>query len=251
MADVRTFAKLDLGYFDNPKLADFVEDRPRIPILHLRAILYCRQHLTNGRFPIRAVVRLAYASHCGSHCDGQCDFCAAAQCGLFERIDDRTAMVHDYLEHQDSAEQALKRKAAGQKAAAARWGSSSDAKGNADGIANRNADGNAEKRREEKRRDTAASGEEFDLFWAKYPRKIGKGQAVKAWRAATKKADAPTILGGLDAHLPIWAHTEEKFIPHASTWLNGERWEDAPAAAAADDEPRYLTPAEIQARRGF
>jgi hypothetical protein len=66
----------------------------------------------------------------------------------------------------------------------------------------------------------------FDEFWSRYPRKIGKGTAVKAWKAAAKKADADAILSGLDAHLPIWAKTEAKFIPHAATWLNGERWTD-------------------------
>lgn len=72
----------------------------------------------------------------------------------------------------------------------------------------------------------AAAPEEFDRFWAKYPRKIGKGQAVKAWKAATKKAEPEAIISGLNAHLPQWAATEEKFIPHAATWLNGERWTD-------------------------
>ena len=140
MADLRNFAKIDLGYFENPKTGSFLEDDPRVLILHLRAILYCRAHLTDGTFPIRQVVRLACASYCGSQCEGECDVCKATQCGLLRRVDSRTALVHDYLEHQDSAEQAERRTAAGRKAAEARW--STDA--------NRNADGNAEKRRDEK-----------------------------------------------------------------------------------------------------
>jgi hypothetical protein len=154
MPDPRHFAKLDLGYFDNPKIAGFLDDRPRVMILHLRAITYCRQHLTDGRFPVRLVVRLACASYCGSHCDGQCDYCAAEHAGLFVRDGDRDALVHDYLEHQDSADQVRARKTAGQSGAAARWGGKSNAKGNADRNADRipkgNADANAEKRREEK-----------------------------------------------------------------------------------------------------
>src|SRR5699024_2144086 len=45
MADPRYYAKLDVGYFDNPKTAELLEEHPRVLILHLRAITYCRQHL--------------------------------------------------------------------------------------------------------------------------------------------------------------------------------------------------------------
>lgn len=157
MADPRFFAKLDVGYFDNPKVVDFIEDQPRVLILHLRAIVYCRQHLTNGRFPIRSVVRLACASHCGSHCESQCDFCAAVDAGLIVRIDERTAEVHDYLKHQDSAERVAARKAAGQAGAASRWGGSGDANRNAKRNANRNAKRNAVPNAEERRGEESSS----------------------------------------------------------------------------------------------
>lgn len=68
--------------------------------------------------------------------------------------------------------------------------------------------------------------ERFDEFWQLYPRKVGKGQALKAWKAANKKANPEAIVAGLRAHLPGWAKSEAKFIPHATTWLNGERWAD-------------------------
>lgn len=152
MSDLRNFAKIDLGYFDNPKISEFVDERPRVPMLHLRAILYCRQHLTDGTFPLRAVVRLACATYCGEQCEGQCDVCAAIDAGLFERVDERTGLVHDYLEHQDSAEQAARRRAAGQKGAAVRWAKDAKAPSNANGIADGTADGNAE-RGEERRGD--------------------------------------------------------------------------------------------------
>lgn len=150
MADPRYYAKLDVGYFDNPKTTDLLETKPRVLILHLRAITYCRQHLTDGTFPIRLVVRLACASYCGSQCDSQCDVCAAVQCGLFSNVTATTAEVHDYLEHQDSAESIKARKIAGKKGAAARWG-------DADGNADRNADANAKERRGEERSSTRAN----------------------------------------------------------------------------------------------
>lgn len=73
----------------------------------------------------------------------------------------------------------------------------------------------------------------FDEFWAIYPRKIGKGQALKAFRAALKKTDAETITAAVKSY--PWP-SEREFIPHASTWLNGERWADetTPLAKPSD-----------------
>lgn len=175
MADSRFFAKIDVGYFDNPKIAAFIEDRPAVMILHLRAILYCRQHLTDGVFPHRLIARLSCASHCGGGCEsqcephsgGRCDFCAACDAGLFERVDETTAAVHDYLLHQESREQVKARKNAGIAGAEGRWGKKgqgkSDANRNAEGIAGRNAESNANRNAEERR------GEERKLGVAEAP----------------------------------------------------------------------------------
>ena len=68
----------------------------------------------------------------------------------------------------------------------------------------------------------------FDEWWEKYPRKIGKRAAERAWRAAVKRVDPETILVGLDAQLAVFAQTDPQFVPHPSTWLNGDRWGDTP-----------------------
>lgn len=77
-----------------------------------------------------------------------------------------------------------------------------------------------------RKRSDAADAAGFDEFWSRYPRKVGRGQAVKAWRTALRKTDGQTITAGLEAHLPLWETKDQNFIPHASTWLNGERWAD-------------------------
>ncbi len=70
----------------------------------------------------------------------------------------------------------------------------------------------------------------FDRFWESYPRKVGKGAARKAFDRALPKIAAADRIGVLMAALdrvkPTWA--EAQFIPHASTWLSEERWEDEP-----------------------
>lgn len=95
----------------------------------------------------------------------------------------------------------------------------------------------------------------FDAFWSAYPKKVGKGQAVKAWRSAAKKADTDAIMAGLAAANASWkaAGTDQKFIPNPATWLNGERWDDEVPAAAEEDDPwsHLPTAEELVARRGF
>jgi len=67
----------------------------------------------------------------------------------------------------------------------------------------------------------------FDEFWSLYPRKIAKATARKAWAKLSAEQQlmaAKTI----DSHCQYWRAKETpiEFIPHCSSWLNGERWED-------------------------
>jgi hypothetical protein len=77
----------------------------------------------------------------------------------------------------------------------------------------------------------------FNDFWALYPRHVGKAAALKAWKkAATSEAVKDEIMAALRVQLPQFQRhldrMEPKFIPHASTWLNGRRWEDEQAGIA-------------------
>lgn len=71
----------------------------------------------------------------------------------------------------------------------------------------------------------------FAEFWRAYPRRTDKGGARKAYAKAIQRADPAELLAGAlrlarDPNLP-----EAQFVPHASTWLNGERWDDGPLPA--------------------
>lgn len=75
--------------------------------------------------------------------------------------------------------------------------------------------------------------DEFEEWWKLYPRKAGKGQARKAYRSARKKigrAGRDVLTAGVVrfAEQTRANGTEQQFIAHASTWLNGERWLDEP-----------------------
>jgi hypothetical protein len=76
---------------------------------------------------------------------------------------------------------------------------------------------------------------QFVAFWDAYPRKIGKGHARKAWtKAIDNGADATTIIAAAEAYAGQCTRnrTEPRFIPHPTTWLNGERWADQPETTA-------------------
>jgi len=68
----------------------------------------------------------------------------------------------------------------------------------------------------------------FDEFYARYPRKVGIGAARKAYAKALKTAQHDDIMFGLSEQLASMEAKDKQFIPHASTWLNQERWTDEP-----------------------
>jgi len=65
---------------------------------------------------------------------------------------------------------------------------------------------------------------EFSEFWEAYPLKTGKKAAWKAFDKARKFAKTPQMLDGL--HRYIANKPPDQAFCHASTWLNGHRWED-------------------------
>lgn len=73
----------------------------------------------------------------------------------------------------------------------------------------------------------------FEDFWYKYPKKIGKEAARKAWNKAN-----PDIIKVIDAinwqrETKQWQAEDGKYIPNPATYLNQGRWMDeAPEQAA-------------------
>lgn len=89
----------------------------------------------------------------------------------------------------------------------------------------------------------------FDAFWLAYPRKVGKGQARKAWSKALRAAPAETITTAAAA-FSAQPGRDPQFTPHPATWLNGERWLDEPTQlrAVASGE-RIRTVEQMRGRR--
>lgn len=84
----------------------------------------------------------------------------------------------------------------------------------------------------EKKADPGAG---FDAFWAAYPKKQDKQNALKAWKKiGPDEATLSRMLRAIQAQRasPQWRKDGGQFIPLPSTWLNGRRWEDQPGCVA-------------------
>jgi hypothetical protein len=66
----------------------------------------------------------------------------------------------------------------------------------------------------------------FEDFWYKYPKKVGKQEAIKAWKKA--KPDILQVIDALNWQIPSkqWQAENGKYIPNPATYLNQGRWED-------------------------
>ena len=67
----------------------------------------------------------------------------------------------------------------------------------------------------------------FNTFWTEYPKKVAKATAYKAWAKVDPKL-YETIMAALTTQKASedWTKENGKFIPHPTTWLNQQRWED-------------------------
>lgn len=66
----------------------------------------------------------------------------------------------------------------------------------------------------------------FDVFWAEYPKKVGKEAARKAF--AKVKVPIETLTAAIQRQKGSdqWTRDNGQYIPNPATWLNQGRWED-------------------------
>lgn len=100
-------------------------------------------------------------------------------------------------------------------------------------------DGNPreEKRSKEKRSKQKGNSTEteknFELFWDAYPNKTAKKKARQSWDKLNPTGELfASVMRGLEKakKSPQWTKDAGQYIPHPTTWLNQERWNDEGAA---------------------
>lgn len=65
---------------------------------------------------------------------------------------------------------------------------------------------------------------DFDRFWQVYPKKRKKKTALEIWRR--KKPNADTLIADVENRLANDGQWLDGFVPHPTTYLNGELWND-------------------------
>lgn len=68
---------------------------------------------------------------------------------------------------------------------------------------------------------------DFELFWSSYPRKVNKKKSFDVFKKINfKKHPLTTILDSIEKWKKSGMWDDAKYIPHATSFLNGERWTD-------------------------
>ena len=91
----------------------------------------------------------------------------------------------------------------------------------------------------------------FTTFWAAFPRKVAQAAASKAWyKLKPDPALRAQILAALELQRRSeqWTRDGGRFIPYASTWINGRRWEDELEPAPPRRNSRSPDPPDVGAQ---
>jgi hypothetical protein len=217
-----SWTKLDDGFYDHPKVL-----RAGLEAIGLfcLALSYASRHSTDGALDGPVLDLLAR---------GRADLVTKlVDVGLFDAT--KTGVViHDFLIYNPSSREVAKRKK-GQRIRVRSYRARS-AVSNALPSETCNAllrDGTG---REGKGSFNLALDldleRNFVAFWARYPKKVGKQDARKAWLASTSLPNFPVMMDGLDRSIGSdqWTRDGGRYIPHPATWLRHEQWTDEPLA---------------------
>lgn len=85
----------------------------------------------------------------------------------------------------------------------------------------------------------SAAPDDFMALWSLWlgmNRGTGKKEALRAWARALTRASPETIIAAAERFAASQAGEDRRFIPHAATWLNQERWEDQVPSSHAEHE---------------
>lgn len=202
--------------------------------LWVRAGAWCSAQLTDGFLPKGMAIAMA-AGIADAIANPMAPIERLLKVGLWVESEGGY-QFHDWADYQPSAEEAKqKRKArseAGKAGAAARWHGNSHS--NSHDVCHSNSNGKKMPPSRpvpiNKNDQTDEHEEDFAVFWSACPRKVGKGQARRAYKTARAKASAPDLLVAMQRFAEATVNADPKFVAHPATWLNGERWlDEAPA----------------------
>ncbi len=112
---------------------------------------------------------------------------------------------------------------------------------------NENENVNENEERETGTRPTGATGTPrgFDRFWAVYPRRVGKQDALKAWGQLNPDDDlVELIVAGVERWKTCdqWTKDGGSFICYPATFIRGRRWEEDDRPDVPPQPPKGAAP---------
>lgn len=258
MADQRGYLKLAFTFPEHPKVEAAGGDAAW---LHICALAYCSRNLTDGFLPVSIVSRLSDREHARQLASRLVEVglwhATAHECVRCVAVPQGTYLIHDYLEHQNSAvrvrEISEKRAVAGQrggqaKAAGGNLPARSQPFVSSKSLADVDVDVEQEKepksspasaapnadavdaepqKKPRTKRPPILEPEAWERFWSIYPRKKDKGAAEKAWNSALRAGtDAKVILDGAEFYVLDCRTKEAQYIKYPASWLNARGWQD-------------------------
>jgi hypothetical protein len=208
-----TWFKVDDGFWSHPKTMYLSADATS---LWVRAGSYCGQHLTDGYVDARTIPVLRGSDEAAAE---------LVEAGLWLQAEGGY-QFHDWDIYQDSRDSVKSRREAWNERqrrhrAGKKESESPSLLDNSSPIPFHSP------ATRESRRDTGTDDPAFAAFWALYPRKEGKGAARKAFQKACRNVPAERILEGAGKYAED-PNRDPAYTAHPSTWLNQERWDDAP-----------------------
>ena len=91
----------------------------------------------------------------------------------------------------------------------------------------------------------------FLEFWKQYPKRIGKGQAYKAWKDGKCEVISEVVVKAVREQLAYLDREGGKFTPLPATWLNQGRWGDSPELPKSQAQRLWEEAQEEKKRRGL
>jgi hypothetical protein len=223
-----TYAKIEHSLYDNPKIVGLSSDAFRA---YVEGILYSGKNLTDGFLDERIVSRM-WGNDVAEELTSNDPVNPS-----WQRVEGGY-LIYGFTERQNTKEHVESVKKKRKEAAQKRW---DDAKGQqtvnkTDAKSMQNAYKTDAKGMPYTDTDTDTYIDNkntssptvlmFDDFWNVWPRKEGKANALKAYQKAIKKISEPDLLAKVVLYVNSPNRPDVKFVPHAATWLNGERWLD-------------------------
>ena len=240
--DHRTYITVHDGMPDHPKITPLSDPAFRLLVT---AWCWCSRYHTDGLMPAATWQRMGPAKPRQDLLDA----------GMATEQPDGSVSLHDYLEHQRSAEEIeeLRRKRAesgslGGKQRASNWQANAVASAKANAVANgkqnpSKTQADTDTELEEEQNQDQGQGllikrapSTFDPWWSAYPRKVGKTAAHKAYLRSLRSVSALVLLEAAERYRDD-PNRDPEFTAHPATWLNRGSWDDEPLPARNGSKP--------------